>query len=108
MVCYCEKQYDTMWLFFYVFVQLKVTLAPCIEGLILLDRLCYLKEQVRSFHHSFKKKLNIEESVQDVNVFVRITQLLWCGRIHVGSLFLKKKRKKGKRKVRNLEKKGKK
>ncbi|KAM4615511.1 putative methyltransferase-like protein 25 isoform 2-T2 [Polymixia lowei] len=24
---------------------LKVTLAPCIEGLILLDRLCYLKEQ---------------------------------------------------------------
>ncbi|TNN28592.1 Methyltransferase-like protein 25 [Liparis tanakae] len=26
-------------------VQLKVTLAPCIEGLILLDRLCYLKEQ---------------------------------------------------------------
>lgn len=27
--------------------QLKVTLAPCIEGLILLDRLCYLKEQVK-------------------------------------------------------------
>ncbi|XP_072311169.1 probable methyltransferase-like protein 25 [Eucyclogobius newberryi] len=24
---------------------LKVTLAPCIEGLVLLDRLCYLKEQ---------------------------------------------------------------
>lgn len=29
------------------FSQLKVALAPCIEGLILLDRLCYLKEQVR-------------------------------------------------------------
>uniref|UniRef100_A0A3B4ERR9 Methyltransferase like 25 n=1 Tax=Pundamilia nyererei TaxID=303518 RepID=A0A3B4ERR9_9CICH len=28
-----------------LFLQLKVTLAPCIEGLILLDRLCYLKEQ---------------------------------------------------------------
>ncbi|XP_016406645.1 putative methyltransferase-like protein 25 [Sinocyclocheilus rhinocerous] len=28
------------------FNMLKVTLAPCIEGLILLDRLCYLKEQV--------------------------------------------------------------
>ncbi|KAK7886157.1 hypothetical protein WMY93_025778 [Mugilogobius chulae] len=27
------------------FSMLKVTLAPCIEGLILLDRLCYLKEQ---------------------------------------------------------------
>ncbi|KAG5267997.1 hypothetical protein AALO_G00228290 [Alosa alosa] len=27
------------------FNRLKVTLAPCIEGLILLDRLCYLKEQ---------------------------------------------------------------
>lgn len=27
-------------------VELKVTLAPCIEGLILMDRLCYLKEQV--------------------------------------------------------------
>ncbi|XP_071188290.1 probable methyltransferase-like protein 25 isoform X3 [Salvelinus alpinus] len=27
------------------FNMLKVTLAPCIEGLILLDRLCYLKEQ---------------------------------------------------------------
>uniref|UniRef100_A0AAZ3QN61 Methyltransferase domain-containing protein n=1 Tax=Oncorhynchus tshawytscha TaxID=74940 RepID=A0AAZ3QN61_ONCTS len=29
------------------FNMLKVTLAPCIEGLILLDRLCYLKEQVQ-------------------------------------------------------------
>ncbi|KAK1790403.1 hypothetical protein P4O66_014310, partial [Electrophorus voltai] len=28
------------------FNMLKVTLAPCIEGLILLDRLCYMKEQV--------------------------------------------------------------
>lgn len=28
-------------------LQLKVALAPCIEGLILLDRLCYLKEQVK-------------------------------------------------------------
>lgn len=28
-------------------VQLKVALSPCIEGLILLDRLCYLKEQVK-------------------------------------------------------------
>ncbi|KPP62942.1 hypothetical protein Z043_118836 [Scleropages formosus] len=28
------------------FNMLKVSLAPCIEGLILLDRLCYLKEQV--------------------------------------------------------------
>ncbi|TSK13296.1 Transmembrane and TPR repeat-containing protein 2 [Bagarius yarrelli] len=28
------------------FNMLKVTLAPCIEGLILLDRLCYLKEQM--------------------------------------------------------------
>ncbi|XP_055010000.1 methyltransferase-like protein 25 isoform X2 [Boleophthalmus pectinirostris] len=27
------------------FTMLKVALAPCIEGLILLDRLCYLKEQ---------------------------------------------------------------
>ncbi|KAM9845705.1 putative methyltransferase-like protein 25 [Aulostomus maculatus] len=27
------------------FNMLKVSLAPCIEGLILLDRLCYLKEQ---------------------------------------------------------------
>ncbi|XP_017350297.1 methyltransferase-like protein 25 [Ictalurus punctatus] len=27
------------------FNMLKVTLAPCIEGLILLDRLCYLKER---------------------------------------------------------------
>ncbi|KAJ8373641.1 hypothetical protein SKAU_G00042210 [Synaphobranchus kaupii] len=27
------------------FNRLKVSLAPCIEGLILLDRLCYLKEQ---------------------------------------------------------------
>uniref|UniRef100_A0A3B4A476 Methyltransferase domain-containing protein n=1 Tax=Periophthalmus magnuspinnatus TaxID=409849 RepID=A0A3B4A476_9GOBI len=27
------------------FSMLKLTLAPCIEGLILLDRLCYLKEQ---------------------------------------------------------------
>ena len=30
-----------------MFVQLKVALAPCVEGLILLDRLCYLKEQVK-------------------------------------------------------------
>lgn len=30
-----------------LFLQLKVALAPCIEGLILLDRLCYLKEQVK-------------------------------------------------------------
>ncbi|KAM8910396.1 putative methyltransferase-like protein 25 isoform 2-T2 [Spinachia spinachia] len=29
----------------HAFNTLKVTLAPCIEGLILLDRLCYLKEQ---------------------------------------------------------------
>uniref|UniRef100_A0A8C3FX12 Methyltransferase like 25 n=1 Tax=Cyclopterus lumpus TaxID=8103 RepID=A0A8C3FX12_CYCLU len=29
----------------HAFNMLKVTLAPCIEGLILLDRLCYLKEQ---------------------------------------------------------------
>ncbi|XP_029901631.1 putative methyltransferase-like protein 25 isoform X2 [Myripristis murdjan] len=29
----------------FAFNMLKVTLAPCIEGLILLDRLCYLKEQ---------------------------------------------------------------
>ncbi|XP_076015084.1 putative methyltransferase-like protein 25 [Genypterus blacodes] len=29
----------------YAFNMLKVTLAPSIEGLILLDRLCYLKEQ---------------------------------------------------------------
>ncbi|RVE56723.1 hypothetical protein OJAV_G00223950 [Oryzias javanicus] len=29
----------------HAFNLLKVTLAPCIEGLILLDRLCYLKEQ---------------------------------------------------------------
>nr|XP_006009118.1 PREDICTED: methyltransferase-like protein 25 [Latimeria chalumnae] len=28
------------------FNMLKVVLAPCVEGLILLDRLCYLKEQV--------------------------------------------------------------
>lgn len=34
-----------------LFLQLKVALAPCIEGLILLDRLCYLKEQVK-FHIS--------------------------------------------------------
>ncbi|KAM9467492.1 putative methyltransferase-like protein 25 isoform 2-T2 [Clarias gariepinus] len=27
------------------FNMLKVTLAPCVEGLIMLDRLCYLKEQ---------------------------------------------------------------
>lgn len=36
-------------------VQLKVTLAPCIEGLILLDRLCYLQEQVTSFQAVLKK-----------------------------------------------------
>uniref|UniRef100_A0A3Q2TS30 Methyltransferase like 25 n=1 Tax=Fundulus heteroclitus TaxID=8078 RepID=A0A3Q2TS30_FUNHE len=30
----------------HAFNMLKVTLAPCIEGLILLDRLCYLKEEV--------------------------------------------------------------
>ncbi|XP_038594442.1 methyltransferase-like protein 25 [Micropterus salmoides] len=30
----------------HAFNMLKVALAPCIEGLILLDRLCYLKEQV--------------------------------------------------------------
>ncbi|XP_035533855.1 methyltransferase-like protein 25 [Morone saxatilis] len=29
----------------HAFNMLKVALAPCIEGLILLDRLCYLKEQ---------------------------------------------------------------
>uniref|UniRef100_A0A8C7ZJN5 Methyltransferase like 25 n=1 Tax=Oryzias sinensis TaxID=183150 RepID=A0A8C7ZJN5_9TELE len=29
----------------HAFNMLKVTIAPCIEGLILLDRLCYLKEQ---------------------------------------------------------------
>ncbi|XP_041833889.1 methyltransferase-like protein 25 isoform X1 [Melanotaenia boesemani] len=29
----------------HAFNMLKVSLAPCIEGLILLDRLCYLKEQ---------------------------------------------------------------
>ncbi|XP_033470132.1 putative methyltransferase-like protein 25 isoform X2 [Epinephelus lanceolatus] len=29
----------------HAFNLLKVTLAPCIEGLLLLDRLCYLKEQ---------------------------------------------------------------
>ncbi|XP_030006194.1 putative methyltransferase-like protein 25 isoform X2 [Sphaeramia orbicularis] len=29
----------------HAFNMLKVTLAPCIEGLLLLDRLCYLKEQ---------------------------------------------------------------
>ncbi|KAG7257077.1 hypothetical protein CRUP_027727 [Coryphaenoides rupestris] len=27
------------------FNMLKVILAPCIEGVVLLDRLCYLKEQ---------------------------------------------------------------
>ncbi|XP_016133659.1 methyltransferase-like protein 25 [Sinocyclocheilus grahami] len=32
------------------FNMLKVTLAPCIEGLILLDRLCYLKEQDNVSH----------------------------------------------------------
>ncbi|XP_067247843.1 methyltransferase-like protein 25 isoform X2 [Chanodichthys erythropterus] len=32
------------------FNMLKVTLAPCIEGLILLDRLCYLKEQENVSH----------------------------------------------------------
>ncbi|XP_018602735.1 putative methyltransferase-like protein 25 [Scleropages formosus] len=31
------------------FNMLKVSLAPCIEGLILLDRLCYLKEQEKPF-----------------------------------------------------------
>ncbi|TWW64698.1 Methyltransferase-like protein 25, partial [Takifugu flavidus] len=30
----------------HAFNMLKVALAPCIEGLILLDRLCYLREQV--------------------------------------------------------------
>ncbi|XP_057711279.1 methyltransferase-like protein 25 [Corythoichthys intestinalis] len=43
------KQYhDThlpRWPEIHAFNLLKVTLAPCIEGLILLDRLCYLKEQ---------------------------------------------------------------
>lgn len=32
------------------FNMLKVTLAPCIEGLVLLDRLCYLKEQENVSH----------------------------------------------------------
>ncbi|KAK5605330.1 hypothetical protein CRENBAI_009238 [Crenichthys baileyi] len=36
-----EARMDEM----HAFNLLKVTLAPCIEGLILLDRLCYLKEQ---------------------------------------------------------------
>lgn len=36
-----------------LFLQLKVTLAPCIEGLILLDRLCYLKEQVKKTQKTF-------------------------------------------------------
>ncbi|XP_014868389.1 PREDICTED: methyltransferase-like protein 25 isoform X4 [Poecilia mexicana] len=36
-----EARMDEM----HAFNMLKVTLAPCIEGLILLDRLCYLKEQ---------------------------------------------------------------
>ncbi|XP_077450048.1 putative methyltransferase-like protein 25 [Stigmatopora argus] len=33
------------WPEIHAFNLLKVTLAPCIEGLILLDRLCYLKEE---------------------------------------------------------------
>ncbi|XP_054609656.1 methyltransferase-like protein 25 [Dunckerocampus dactyliophorus] len=33
----------------HAFNLLKVALAPCIEGLILLDRLCYLKEQEDAF-----------------------------------------------------------
>ncbi|XP_047245696.1 methyltransferase-like protein 25 isoform X2 [Girardinichthys multiradiatus] len=37
-----EARMDEM----HAFNLLKVTLAPCIEGLILLDRLCYLKEQL--------------------------------------------------------------
>ncbi|XP_051976338.1 methyltransferase-like protein 25 [Xyrauchen texanus] len=32
------------------FNMLKVSLAPCIEGLVLLDRLCYLKEQGNVSH----------------------------------------------------------
>ncbi|XP_042191258.1 methyltransferase-like protein 25 isoform X2 [Callorhinchus milii] len=37
--------YRPRWKELEAFNRLKVTLAPCIEGLILLDRLCYLKEQ---------------------------------------------------------------
>ncbi|XP_077400405.1 putative methyltransferase-like protein 25 [Vanacampus margaritifer] len=43
-----QRYHDThvpRWPEIHAFNLLKVTLAPCIEGLILLDRLCYLKEQ---------------------------------------------------------------
>nr|XP_046234964.1 methyltransferase-like protein 25 isoform X2 [Scatophagus argus] len=43
-----QDYHDTYWPRMdemHAFNMLKVTLAPCIEGLILLDRLCYLKEQ---------------------------------------------------------------
>ncbi|XP_077356858.1 putative methyltransferase-like protein 25 isoform X2 [Festucalex cinctus] len=43
-----QRYHDTYaprWPEIHAFNLLKVTLAPCIEGLILLDRLCYLKEQ---------------------------------------------------------------
>ncbi|XP_075886253.1 putative methyltransferase-like protein 25 isoform X2 [Nelusetta ayraudi] len=40
-----EPRVDEM----HAFNMLKVALAPCIEGLILLDRLCYLKEQELPF-----------------------------------------------------------
>ncbi|KAI5617932.1 methyltransferase-like protein 25, partial [Silurus asotus] len=40
------------------FNMLKVILAPCIEGLILLDRLCYLKEQENVFYSALVQLFN--------------------------------------------------
>lgn len=85
-----------------------MTLAPCIEGLILLDRLCYLKEQVKTLHpdliHWQHKCISTYinpgggwggggssiaggKKKKKPDVFTRITELLCCGRIYVGSLW---------------------
>ncbi|XP_051546834.1 methyltransferase-like protein 25 isoform X2 [Myxocyprinus asiaticus] len=43
--CYSPRMNEMV-----AFNMLKVSLAPCIEGLVLLDRLCYLKEQGNVSH----------------------------------------------------------
>lgn len=48
---YCQK-YEDQKKKFAAFFQLKTVLAPCIEAVVVLDRLCFLLEQVFQLLHN--------------------------------------------------------
>lgn len=59
------------------FNMLKVVLAPCIETLILLDRLCYLKEQVnyvifKCITNTFIKSSNMDPLISRSSVHIKL------------------------------------